>query len=69
MKATLTFTLPEEADEHRAALEGGRWHALVQRLDDVLRQSAKHGPRKEAERAEWARALLRDAVSVEGLEL
>jgi hypothetical protein len=69
LKATLTFTLPEETDEHRAALEGWRWRSLVQRLDEALRQTAKHGAQKDADRAAWARALLRDAVSEEGLEL
>jgi len=69
MKATLTFTLPEEADEHRAALEGVRWRSLAQRLDEALRQTAKHGGQKDADRAAWARAMLRDAVSAEGLDL
>jgi hypothetical protein len=69
MKVTLTFTLPEEADEHRAALEGGRWRTLVQRLDEALRQTAKHGGQKDSDRAAWARALLRDAMNEAGLDL
>lgn len=69
MKATLTFALPEEADEHQAALEGAHWRALVQRVDESLRQTAKHGGQKDADRAAWARALLRDAVAEAGLDL
>lgn len=42
MKATLEFTLPEETDEHRHALEGSRWQNVVWELDQWLRSKEKH---------------------------
>jgi hypothetical protein len=66
--ATLAFTLPEEAEEHRCALDGGRWKAVVERLTAEWRNEAKHGKPKDAARAAWARAALYQAVRDEGLE-
>ena len=68
--ATLTFTLPDDAYEHRCALDGSRWHSFVCRLDESMRQIEKYGnDEKDADRAAWARALLRNALHEEGLEL
>lgn len=58
MKATLTFSLPEEAEEHRTALDAGRWKAAVAELDRVLRNTAKHGDEPDSIHAIWARTLL-----------
>jgi len=43
MKATLEFDLPEEASEHRAALDGNDWRSVVTELDELLRTWIKHG--------------------------
>lgn len=43
MKATLEFNLPEEAEEHRNALDGHRYLRSLQVLDDHLRHWTKHG--------------------------
>lgn len=69
MKATLAFTLPEEADDHRAALEGHLWREVVLELDRELRSIAKHGEEPAAYRAEWARELLYRILDESGVEL
>lgn len=67
MRATLTFFLPEEADEHQTALDGHRWRAAVEELDELLRSSQKHGDEPSAERAAWAREILRRVLHDRGL--
>ena len=42
MKATLEFTLPEEAEEHRMALDGQKWQFVVTDLLEELRGERKH---------------------------
>ncbi len=42
MKAILEFQLPEEASEHRSALDGGKWAAVCWELDQWLRSLAKY---------------------------
>lgn len=69
MKATLTFTLPEEAEEHRLALDGNKWCAAVSAFDGQLRQTAKYNEGQEAEHAKWARELLHQMLSAYGLEI
>ena len=43
MKAILQFDLPEEADEHRSALDGANWKFLVYDLDERIRRDVKGG--------------------------
>jgi hypothetical protein len=69
MKATLSFTLPEESEEHRLAMDGHRWHAMVSELDRRLRHTAKYQEGAESERASWARQLLHDALAEHDLTL
>jgi len=47
MKATLEFNLPEENEEHFDALNGSKWRALLQDLDNELRLKMKHGELSE----------------------
>lgn len=47
MKAILEFHLPEEESDYKDASQGARWHNLLCDLDDHLRQSIKHGNKKE----------------------
>jgi hypothetical protein len=42
--ATLTFTLPEEDPEFRAASNGGAWQALAWEIDQHLRSEIKYAP-------------------------
>lgn len=42
MKAMLRFTLPEESEEHQTALDGWRWRAVVEELDNHLRNKLKY---------------------------
>jgi hypothetical protein len=43
MKATLEYNLPEEAVDHRLALEGADWRLVVANLDNHIRVALKHG--------------------------
>jgi hypothetical protein len=43
MKATLEFTLPEEASEHRDAMDGYKWRAACQETRYYIRTLLKHG--------------------------
>ena len=42
MKVRLTFDLPEEADEHRAALEGAASRMVLRDLAEWLRAKVKY---------------------------
>ena len=46
MKAILEFSLPEEAAEHRLALDGGKWMSVCHELDQWFRSTQKHGDLK-----------------------
>lgn len=37
MKAALQFDLPEEREEHRAALDGWKWKSVAEQMDNYLR--------------------------------
>lgn len=70
--ATLTFRLPDEADEHRAAVNAGTLEAVLIDVDVQLRNWLKHG--HEFGQAEpdtvlqAVRDLLRDEVRDHGVE-
>lgn len=66
MKATLTFELPEEAAEHRLALDGSKWMAVCHELDQWLRRLAKHENRATIP-VEEARNRLREEMTSLGL--
>ena len=42
MKAILEFNLPEEQDDHRVALDGWKWRAVVSDIADQLRSALKY---------------------------
>lgn len=42
MKATLEFSLPEEQEEHKLAIEGSCWMSSMHDLDEWLRSIEKH---------------------------
>lgn len=41
--AVIKFRLPQEAEEHRLALDGGKWSIVVWDLDQTCRNLLKHG--------------------------
>lgn len=70
MKATITFTLPEENQEHQDALNGTRWRCLVAELDAYLRAIEKHGQdQSEAAFAAKIRSKIHEAINADGLIL
>jgi hypothetical protein len=51
MKVTMRFDLPEEDDEHKAALHGQDYKNVLESIDHYLRGQMKHGGLGEAEYA------------------
>ena len=43
MKATITFDLPDERQEHDMAIHGADYHAAIWELDQFLRDALKYG--------------------------
>jgi len=66
MKAILEFDLPEDADEHRLALDGGKWASAMHALDQDLRTRVKHGEDRAVLPSE-VRKMLYDTLSEYGL--
>lgn len=60
MRATLTFSLPDEEPEHRAALQGREAKRVLWEIDQRLRAVLKHGsPSDETARlAEEIRGMI-----------
>lgn len=72
MTATLTFTLPEEADDLDLARKGGDWRSLVEDLDAHLRSRLKYEEdlHEEADKALQAtRDKLHEFLAERGLSL
>lgn len=68
-QASLTFTLPEESHEFKAAANAGGLQSAVQDLEAALRNRDKYG--KEAEKrltAGQVREMLRHALAEHGAE-
>ena len=42
-KATLEFDLPQEQEDHQAAVDGWKYKAALNALDQFLRNEIKHG--------------------------
>lgn len=63
-RASLTFTLPDERHEFKAAANAGDLVSAVRDFDQTLRQRSKHGtPAERRLTAEQARELLRVALN------
>jgi hypothetical protein len=70
--ATLTFTLPEEAEELELARKGADWKIVAEDMDNYLRGRLRHeeGLHEEADRAlDAAREHLRELIADRGLSL
>jgi hypothetical protein len=70
MKATLSFSLPEEAAEHLNALQGGAWQSVVWNLDQAIRNWAKYGTELKSvdDALEQIRNKIREEMEQEGLQ-
>lgn len=66
-RAFLAFTLPEEREEHRLALDGGKWYGVACDIDQWLRDKAKYGDQKKVA-IEDVRARLREVMQESGVE-
>ena len=71
MTATLTFQLPEEADDLDLARKGSDWRIVVEDLDAYLRGRLKHEdlPPDADKALDEARQRLHDFVAERGLSL
>ena len=67
MRATLTFTLPDESMDHRAALAGVDALITLEKIDQRLRSLMKHG-QPSGEAAELATEI-RGMIPHELLEI
>ena len=63
MKAILEFNLPEEQNEHKQAIDAGKWEALLFELDQHYRSIYKHGNDDvAADHAEKVRDKIRELM-------
>jgi hypothetical protein len=69
--ATLTFTLPEEAEEFDRAVQGGNWRIIVEDMDAHLRSRLRHEDLPDEVHAalERARTHLYTLLEERGLSL
>lgn len=42
MKATLEFTLPEDSDAHKHAVNGSKYYYVIDEVKQFIRQTLKH---------------------------
>ncbi len=68
MKAILEFDLPEDAPEHKLALDGGKWMAVCFDLDQWLRSLEKHENRDTVGVSE-VRSRILEEIDSRGLNL
>lgn len=68
MTATLTFQLPEEQDEFQIAVDGAKWRATVQEMDEWFRGKIKHGEGDVSD-YEVARGVLHAILGDNGLSI
>lgn len=67
--ATLTFTLPEESAEFKAAANAGSLQAVIQDVDAALRNRVKYGtPKDNRLTAQQARDIMHHALRERGAE-
>lgn len=66
MKATLEFSLPEETEEHDAAVNGARWASAMWDLDQWLRAEVKYQGKNEYQPV---RDMLHEIINEAGLIL
>jgi hypothetical protein len=71
MIATLTFNLPEETEEHQAAIDGQKWKIAMHDLDRHFRDKLKYGhPFLSADEVfEFARQSIYEILTAEALAL
>ena len=70
MKAILEYDIsdPDQAEAHRAAINGQLWKNVCSEMDDWLRGKIKYGE-GDMKWAEEARSYLREVVADRGLNL
>lgn len=71
MKATLTFNLPEEQDEHQQALNAGKVLGAIQEFDNFLRAKLKYEELTEADQITYSyvREKLYNCFSDSGIKI
>lgn len=71
MTATLTFNLPEEAEDHLTCLNGWKYKSCLVSLDENLRDKLKYGHKFIApdEVLEFARKAIHDLAAQDNLSL
>lgn len=62
MRVTMSFNLPEDREEHEAALQGGTLRAALEVFDNKLRNMLKYEDKKYI-RIENVRKILNETLS------
>jgi len=68
-KVTLTFKLPEEEPEYRAAMEGEAARSLLWAIDQRCRTVVKHEENPSADRIALATEIRQMILSADGVTL
>jgi hypothetical protein len=68
MKVNVIFKLPEEQDEYQTAMDGGKYKAALQELDNFLRGKIKYTD-EETIKLEDIRAKLHELVNEAGASI
>jgi hypothetical protein len=68
MKVNVIFKLPEEQDEYQTAMDGGKYKAALQELDNFLRGKIKYTD-EETIKLEDIRAKLHEFVNDAGASI
>jgi hypothetical protein len=63
MISTLKFDLPDEESQHRQAMDGAKWEAVVWNLTQAIRNQLKYGPVPKS--AEDALEKIRESIQID----
>ncbi|HXD10559.1 MAG TPA: hypothetical protein VN653_10895 [Anaerolineales bacterium] len=69
MKATLTFSLPEEQESYTESVDGHKWKWSIGRLANWLRYEIKYGKHRNTKQLEEIRSKIFEILQEENLEL
>jgi hypothetical protein len=70
MTATLTFQLPEEAQQHSDAIRGQQYREILQEIDNSCRNYLKHGHglKSPDETLQWIRDCIYESLRDDSLD-
>lgn len=69
MRVSIRFDLPEESDEHRAALQGADLKSAIEEFDAHLREKIKHSDEDDCEIYDAIHDTLHELLDGYGISL